>query len=266
MRERLARTDGRRLFGTAPEAYDRGRPGHAERVYEILCERCGLRPTTKTLEIGPGTGQATRRLLELGADPLVALEPDPGLASYLLEHLGARIQLRATTLEDAELEDDFDLAVAASAFHWVDEEVGLERIHGALRPGGGVALWWTVAGDPTRTDAFRTAIDPIMTALPRNLSDPDPGRPAYQSDGAARVAALESAGFEDVLPHRIEWEHTWDAQGIRDLFGSFSPFLAVEPGKRDELLDEIARIAEVDFGGRVTKPLVTALYTARKPF
>ena len=52
---------------------------------------------------------------------------------------------------------------------------------------------------------------------------------------------------------------------------SYSPLvrsrliLALEPTARDELLDSVAHIAETDFGGQVTKPLVTALYTARKP-
>jgi hypothetical protein len=39
----------------------------------------------------------------------------------------------------------------------------------------------------------------------------------------------------------------------------------MEPARRQELLDSIAGIAARDFGGRVTKPVVTALYTAQKP-
>jgi SAM-dependent methyltransferase len=257
--------EGRRLFGSDPAAYDAARPGHAERVYEILVTRCGLRPGAKVLEIGPGTGQATNRLLELGADPLVAIEPDPELAGFLRDRFGDRVELRRATLEAAELEDDFDLAAAASSFHWVDEEVGLERIHGALRPGGWVALWWTVFGDATREDPFRDAVDPLMKELPRSPSQSEQGRPPFASDGGARVAALAAAGFAEITPHRLEWSHTWDTEGIRGLFGSFSPILALEPGRREALLDAVAHMADTDFGAQVTKPLVTALYTARKP-
>jgi hypothetical protein len=39
----------------------------------------------------------------------------------------------------------------------------------------------------------------------------------------------------------------------------------MEPDRREALLDRVAGIAASDFGGRVTKPIVTALYTARKP-
>ena len=56
-----------------------------------------------------------------------------------------------------------------------------------------------------------------------------------------------------------------DTAGIRGLFGSFSPVLTLDPERRDALLGSIAKIAERDFGGRVTKPLVTGLYTVRGP-
>ena len=144
MSGRIGREEGRRLFGLDPAAYDAARPGHAARVYEILVERCGLAPGTHVLEIGPGTGQASRELVRLGADPLVALEPNPALAAYLVDSLGARVDVRVEALEDAELLTEyFDLAVAASSFHWVDEPVGLARVVDALRPGAWIALWWT---------------------------------------------------------------------------------------------------------------------------
>jgi SAM-dependent methyltransferase len=262
---RVEKSDGRRLFGLDAAGYDRGRPGHADEVYDILRERCGARARSKVLEVGPGTGQATRRLLDLGADPLVAVEPDPGLAGFLHTTFGDRVEIRASTLEDAELEDDFDLAAAASSFHWVDEDQGLAKLREALQPGGWVALWWTAPGDGNREDAFREAVEPLLGDLLQSPSSPTAGGPPFAHDGAGRVAALERVGFDDVMPVRIEWTHTWDTEGIRGLFGSFSPILALEPGRRETLLDSIAHLADTEFGGRVTKPVVTALYTAQRP-
>jgi SAM-dependent methyltransferase len=263
--EVLGRDVGSRVFGTDPAGYERARPGHAEEVYEILRNRCGLRPGSKVVEIGPGTGQATRRLLELGADPLVALEPDPQLAGFLRARFPDRVEIRPTTLEAAELEDDFDLAAAASSFHWVDEEVGLARLRDGLRAGGGVALWWTVFGDARRPDPFRHAVAPFVRGLPRSPSQTRASGPPFAHDGEARVAALDRAGFETIEPRRIEWTHTWDTAGIRALYASFSPILALDSDRREALLDVIARVAETDFRGRITRPVVTALYTARKP-
>ena len=151
-RETLDRRDGRSLFGQDPAGYDAARPGHPKRVYDILVERCGLRQGTAVLEIGPGTGQATRRLLELGADPLVAVEPDPALAEFLAHATGGRVDDRglARSRKRSSRPDAFDLAAAASSFHWVDEPVGLAKIVASLRPGGWWAMWWTLFGEPGR--------------------------------------------------------------------------------------------------------------------
>ena len=55
----VPRSEGRTVFGRDPALYDRARPGYPERVFEILRDRCGLRPGTAVLEIGPGPGTAT---------------------------------------------------------------------------------------------------------------------------------------------------------------------------------------------------------------
>ena len=38
----------------------------------------------------------------------------------------------------------FDLAVSATAFHWLDPEVAYPKVAGALRPTGSLALFWNV--------------------------------------------------------------------------------------------------------------------------
>jgi SAM-dependent methyltransferase len=267
VRPRIDKSVGRSFFGSAPETYDAARPGHAEEVYEILRARCGLRAGSTVIEVGPGTGQATRRLLELGADPLVAIEPDPSLAEYLRVLFGDRVAVRETALEDAELEPiAFDLAAAASSFHWVEEDVALAKLLAALRPGGWIALWWTLFGDDERPDPFRQAVGPLFVDIPHGPSGPgQEGRTSFALDAELRLAALRSAGFGDLGHEIMRWTREWDTDGIRGLYSTFSPISVLAPERRKEFLDSVARIAETEFGGRVEKPLVTSLYTARKP-
>jgi SAM-dependent methyltransferase len=262
----LDRSEGRKLFGLDPAGYDAARPGHPDRLYEILVERCGLRAGAAVLEIGPGTGQATRRLLELGASPLVAVEPNDALAAYLSESTHGRVEIVASALEDADLPAvSFDLAIGASSFHWVDEAIGLARLRDALRPGGWVALWWTQFGDDERPDAFIGAVDHLFDSVPHSPSAARDGRPSFGLDVDSRHAALSAAGFKGVGHERIPWTFTWDTTGIRTLYSTFSPVIALEPERRTGLLDAVAEIADEQFGGSVTKPLLTSLYTARKP-
>ena len=262
----FAREEGRRLFGADPAAYDRARPGHAARVYEVLAERCGLRAGTAVVEVGPGTGQATRRLLELGAEPLVCVEPDPALAAYLRNAFGARIEIVPAALEAAELPvGAFDLAVAASSFHWVDEALGLARLLASLRPGGWVALWWTLFGDDDHDDAFIDATSPLLDGLASSPSAGEERRPQHGRDVEARFASLHAAGFEDLEHELAPWHAEWDTTGIRELYGSFSPIARLEAEPRKRILDGVAEIAERDFGGRVERRLLTTIYTARRP-
>jgi SAM-dependent methyltransferase len=267
MRPRLDKSVGRHFFGESPETYEAARPGHADEVYETLRERCGVGTGSRVLEVGPGTGQATRRLLELGANPLVAIEPDPALAAYLRTALGDRIELRQSTLEDTELElDSYELVAAASSFHWLEEEAALAQFMDALRPAGWVAIWWTSYGDETRSDPFRTAVDPLFADVPHGPSQPtEQGRPSFGRDSERRLEALATAGFLDRRHADFAWNHTWDSRGIRNLYSTYSPISALGPERRREFLDAVERIAADDFGGSVEQPLVTSLYTARKP-
>ena len=264
MRPRLERSVGRSAFGAGAETYETARPGHPDEVYTVLRERCGLGVASKVLEVGPGTGHVTRRLLELGAGPVVAIEPDPLLAERLREHYPA-VEIRESTLEDAELEHDFDLAVAASSFHWVEEDVGLGRLYAALVPDGWIAVWWTLHGDDSRPDPFREAVEPLFDDVPRGPSAAGEGTPTFSRDAERRFAALTAAGFADPRHDEFRWSRAWDAAGIRALFSTFSPVISLEPDRRQRLLDELERIARDDFADRVEKPLLTSLFTARKP-
>jgi SAM-dependent methyltransferase len=149
----LQRDEGRRLFGVDPIGYSAGRPDYPEAVYEVLLQRCGLGPATRALEIGPGTGLVTKRLLAQGAH-VTAIEPDPSMASCLRDLASSpELVVVISSFEEVELAGaDFDLAVAATSFHWVDQKVGLSKLAQAIRPGGWVALWWTLfpRSEPTR--------------------------------------------------------------------------------------------------------------------
>jgi trans-aconitate methyltransferase len=48
----------------------------------------------------------------------------------------------------------FELVVAATSFHWVDQRVGMTKLVHCLKRGGWVAMWWTLFRDPTSPDAF----------------------------------------------------------------------------------------------------------------
>lgn len=260
--------DHRRLFGGDPAGYDRARPDYPDRVYEILTERCGLRSGAATLEIGPGSGLATRRLLALGADPYVAVEPDERLAAYLSEQSqaeGHTIELHVAAFEDVALDAaSFDLVVSATAFHWLNQPVALAKVGRLLKPGGWLANWWNLFGDSFAVDAFHEATKHFMVPLGRPAANPD-GKLPFPLDAEARLADLRATGVFDEIDHEIlPWPAHYTSAQVRALYSTFPNISGLPEPRRSEILDALVAVAENEFGGLVKRTFYTSIYIARR--
>lgn len=255
------RAEARRLYGTDPVAYEAGRPDYPQRVYEVLRDRCGLAPGQRVLEIGPGTGRMTRHLLEFGAS-VVAVEPDTMLATYVSEQFRGRdVEVHTCSFEDyAAAPDSFDLVVSAMSFHWVDQDIGLPKLGRIVRPGGWVALWWTVFGDPTRPDPFHERTAAMLgerVGEARGIQ--------FELDADQRLFDLErKAGLVDVESEMIRWTARMNPAQVRGLYASMIKILRRPEAEQKQLLDALLAIANEEFDGVVVRPFVTALYTARR--
>lgn len=259
--EPFGREEGRFVFGTAARMYALVRPGYPLRVFEVLGLRCGLGPSTRVLEIGAGTGQATVSLLASGAF-VVAVEPDRALVEELKNTAGGdgpRLEIVTEPFEDTALPaDGFDLVVSATAFHWIEPESGLSNVARVLRPAGWCALWWNVFGDPRAPDAFHDATDRLLRGVV-----PGPGGDPYALDVDRRIADLHEHGFVDIEHEIVPWSLTLDAARVRQLYSTFSPIARLPEAVRTQLLDQLERVAAEDFGDRVERRMLTPLYTAR---
>ncbi len=258
--------EGRRAFGGDPDNYDAARPPYPGSVFEILKRRCGLAEGVHVFEIGPGTGLATRPLLAAGASPLLAIDPDERLAAALRSRLPeTALNVVNTTFEAADLPSAmFDLGVAATSFHWMEQRPALAKVARLLRPGGWWAMWWNVFGDPDEPDPFHDA----TVALLQGGASPS-GHPSWKHpfalDLEARLADLEAENWFDAIDVDFErWTLVLDPAEVRALYATYSQFAPLIATERDRILDKLADIAAREFAGRVERRMVTALYTARR--
>ena len=259
----ISKAFGRKAFGLDPAGYHTSRPAYPDWVYEVLCEHCGLRQNVATFEIGPGTGIATRRLLELGANPLVAVEPDDRLADFLCETLiSDALTVVRSTFENAVLPGaGFDLGFSATAFHWLDEETALTKVVDLLRPRGWWVMVWNDFGDPDRADLFHEATNVLLNG-PSNPSMGDREIP-FGQDKDARLKALEVTNAFDSIEHRSSaWSQVLDADQVVKLYATYSN-INIRPD-REAILAELGRIARDKFQGIVTRNMITSLYIARR--
>jgi len=258
----IDRRFGRQAFGVDPRGYHAAQPSYPDWVFEVLCERCGLAPNVVTFEIGPGTGTATRRLLELGANPLVAVEPDERLAAFLRETIPEEaLKVLISAFEEAVLrEASFDLGVSATAFHWLNEDLALTKVAKLLRPGGWWAMVWNVFGDQQRPDPFHEATKILLSGP----SGPSAGGDIpFALNAESRLAALERTHAFDSVEYRTSaWSLVLDPDQTVALYATYSN-INIRPD-REAVLTELGRIAQDEFHGRVTRNMVTSLYVARR--
>ena len=263
----IDRSEGRRLFGLDPSGYCDARPDYPDAIYRTLVERGAIRSGTATLEIGAGPGLATRRLIELGANPLTVVEPDARFMSSLAS-LGAApfsLHVVAAAFEDASLpRATFDLVAAATSYHWLDPDLALAKIAAVLKPGGWVALWWNVFGDADRADPFHDATYALLADCAVSPSGAPDAIP-FGLDRAAREAEFARSGaFGDVVYEETRWTLTLDTAHVGKLYEGFSHIQRMAAPARERLLEQLMEIAATQFGGRVERNVISPIYLARR--
>jgi SAM-dependent methyltransferase len=265
MKDEIDIAAGRAAFGEDPAGYLHARPDYPDALYARLAERTSLRIGTAVFEVGPGPGLATARLLKLGANPLVAVEPDSRLAGYLRTSF-PQLSVVNQTFEDVELaRGAFDLGVAATSFHWLEQDRALAKVRSALRSGGWWAMWWTEFGAGLGADPFQDATRHLFAEAPRAPGHGRRGGPTFAMDHEARLADLSHAGFTETDVEIWPWTIELETRQLIALYATFSPVQALPEAKRQALLEGLADVADSQFGGSVMRWYSSVLYTARKP-
>jgi len=108
--------DPRLTFGTVVEVYDEIRPTYPAELFDAFFSLLGVQP--EILEVGPGTGQATRDLLARGA-VVHAVEISPSMAKKLRSNIPTeRLQVSVGDFETLDLAgESADAIFSASAYH-----------------------------------------------------------------------------------------------------------------------------------------------------
>ena len=78
----------------------------------------------------------------------------------------------------------------------------------------------------------------------------------------ARRQELSANGFEDIEHEAVRWTLELDPTRARQLYATYSNISRLPDAQKTAILDEIERIAEVEFNGRIERQMVTPIYTA----
>jgi SAM-dependent methyltransferase len=265
--------DERRLggvFDEVPRLYDRVRPSYPDALIGDLAAITGVGEASTVLEVGCGTGQATRKLAGLGC-AVTAVESGEGMAAVARENLApfGKVEIETSTFERWEDRDRrFDLVAAASSWHWVDPAVGWPLAHRVLRPGG----WFAVLANVV----VRREDEPEVYAQSADLherfaaGDEDWGHPPLESE----ILALDKGWGPDIEDPgdlfgptvvrsypQVLW---FDGAGFADMLRSTSVYRKLAPEVREPLLDAIAERIRTRMGDRAPRRYLSLLRVARR--
>lgn len=243
----------RDTFNEAAELYDRARPGYPQALVSELARVADLGPYRRVLEVAPGTGQLTRALAESGCH-ITAVELGDAMAAVARRRLGGfpRVEVHHADFEGWTLPDEpFDLVACATAWHWLDPAVRVEKSADALQPGGQLAVVVTshVAGGTV--DFFARAQDCYERWDP---ATPPGLRLQPSSEITSDTEEFESCPrFGDVTVTRFEQDITYTTDQYLDVLLTYSGHRALDSTRREGLVACIRDLIETRHGGRVTK-------------
>lgn len=252
------------VFNEVPELYDRVRPGYPDELFADLVAITGLDKTSSVLEVGCGTGQATRSLAALGCS-VTAIERGPEMAALARERLASfpGVEVETSAFEEWDARGrHFDVLVAASSWHWIDPRVGWPRAHELLRPGGWMALPGNVVvRRPGEPEVYAETADLHERFSPGN---PGWGHPPLEDE--VRQNGTDWGMVEDpgdlFGPTIVRWYPSvqwFDGNGFADLLRSTSLYRALEDDVREPLLDAIAERIRTRMGDRVPRRYLSIL-------
>lgn len=252
--------DIRLSFNEAAEIYDAIRPSYPASLFDALFEILPINPTV--IEVGPGTGQATRDLLARGA-AVHAIEIGPSMAAKLQSNLSSdQLRVSVGDFEQVSITPaTVDAVFSATAYHWISPRGQVDRPALVLRPGGVMAIVDLIQVDSTDDDGFFTACQTIYDEYGQgHTGPPAPTRDAV--DPAIRQVFDDDDRFHDVAVRRWDWNQTYTARQYQQLMLSYSGTQMMDERDRSGLVEDMAEFIEEHFAGSVTRPLVVALTTA----
>ena len=253
-RERLRAT-----FAEDAERYHRIRPGYPPEVFDEI-ER--LAPGRRAVEIGPGTGQATRPLAERGFS-VVAVELGESLVGVARRELARFPQVEVVHAGFEEWEppqEPFDLVLAATSFHWLDPAVRYAKPARLLRAGGILALILTRHVVLPEGDRFMAEVQDVYERVTGDWNGAPPPPDAFGDEWDD----LDERLFEHVSTHRVLWERRYSADEYLELLATYSPNIARPPEQRERLFAALRERIEARADPHVDKAYLTQLQVARR--
>ena len=239
----MADTNLKITFNTAPTLYEEVRPGYPAELIRDVIDLSGLEDHSRVLEIGCGTGKATRPLAERGYE-LVCLDIGADLIAIAQEKLKAfpNVSFVTEAFEAWRPGGKFDLIISATAFHWVDPKVRYLKAAEVLRSDGFLAVF---SNQHVRKDEGFFA--EVQNLYDRYYLPGTVGRPTR----ATNFPGVEA--FHAPIRRVYPWTQTYSTEEYIKLLNTYSDHIALPDENKRLLFEGITDLIETKYDGQITK-------------
>jgi SAM-dependent methyltransferase len=224
------------LFGSAASAYERYRLGYPDAlVDEVLAY--AEHPIRAALEIGAGTGKATRAFAARGL-VVTATDPDAEMLAEMRRHVTDNVRTEQSSLEGLLPSPNYDLVFSAASLHWTDPNERWQRVAAMLSVKGTFASFGGQQRleDAALEDAVRAARSPFLSD--DDIPSPD-GTPADSPMQWPGTELLRSDLFTDVRQSVFERRLVLSALDYVGYLSTVSAYLQLPRPAREEVLTRI---------------------------
>lgn len=246
-------------FDPVSSFYDLARPSYPEGVYDAIESVVGTLAGMVVLDVGAGTGIASRQLLARGAR-VVAIDA----SRPMLEYAAGREPHPACVVGDGHVlpirDGAVDVACFAQAWHWFDVSPAAREVARVLVPDGLWTAWWSQPrADGIRWfDEYQDVMEGACAAYDRRHRDV--GRRAWSDEPISATGM-----FTPVRQVEVPWTRELATTTWLDDERSKSYIEDAPPDVRRSLLAEIERIIGSAFPtGSMSVPYLTHMWIARR--
>lgn len=250
-------------FNTVYEEYEKWRPTYVEELYHDIFAYRNIDESSRVIEIGIGTGQATPPILETGCS-LTAVEYGDQLASYVKEKFKSydNFNVINTKFEDFECQDNsVDLIYSASAFHWIAEDIGYLKVFDKLKSGGVFARF---ANHPYKDKSRPGMFEALQECYSKYMPNSHECKEYIIENARTRAEIAAKYGFIDTTYSMYYRTRTFTSDEYIQLLGTYSDHIALEEEKRKLFFKDI-KASINKLGGKITLYDTIDLQLARKP-
>jgi len=249
--------------------YDKRRWDYPEELFKDALEYSGAGTGKKAIEIGAGTGKATKPFLDAGFD-VTAVELGKNMSDFISEKYKDRknFNVITSTFEDVILEDDsYDFIYAASAFHWVEAEIGCPKVYRLLKTGGIFAIFRSSKVIAANANLYEEIQEAYKQYHPDPYKRPEDKENLWTPKEILRGYGFENMtdyGFIDIYMKLYEKDLTYTADEYLGFLDTMSDHRILSPNDKDALYNAIKNAIN-NHGGQITNTNIFQLYMGKKP-